>query len=167
MRTKTFAVVALVLVVLWSVGCSSAAKPAETAVTPDDSAGVTETLAPEAATIDDAQYIRDMGKSHKGETLQLLIVATEKTKAAADQTLLDLLPVYGDIQTYLVVEPTAQLKGLEPGSWVVFEAYRKAPSQETIDFMDRGSSPATVKQVTVLTTDPIPVVEDLEGDGSQ
>jgi hypothetical protein len=167
MRSRIIAVTTVVLLTLWAAGCSSPSTPADTAGTPDESAGVTETLAPEAATAEDAQYIRDMGKSHKGETLQLLIVATGKTKAAADQALLDLLPVYGDIQTYLVVEPTVQLKGLEPGSWVVFEAYREPPSQDTIDFMDRGSSAAYVKQVTVLTADPIPVVEDLEGDGSQ
>jgi len=163
MKTRVFALVVMVSLAVWAGGCT--AKPAAESDTGSaDSAGVTETLAPVAATSEDAQAIRDMGKSHKGETLQLLIIASEKTKAAADKRLLDLLPVYGDIQTYLVVEPTDQLKGLAPGSWVVFEAYRKVPEADTIDFMDRGPSPAYVKQVTVLTADPIPVVEDLEGE---
>lgn len=164
MRTRIVALTVMVSLAVWAGGCT--AKPAAdtTDAGPTDSAGVTETLAPEAATSEDAQAIRDMGTSHKGETLQLLVVATEKTKAAADKRLLELLPVYGDIQTYLVVEPSDQLKGLDPGSWVVFEAYRKAPSADTIDFMNRGPSDAYVKQVTVLTADPIPVVEDLEGE---
>lgn len=171
MKTGIALATMLVLVTVATAGCTGSGKsasgegPQEAA--PTDSAGVTETLAPEAATSEDAALIREMGKSHKGETLQLLILASEKTQAAANKVLLDTLPSFGDIQTYLVVEPTAHLKGLTPGLWVVFEAYRAKPSADTIDFMDRGPSSAYIKQATVLCDDPIPVVEDLEGEGTQ
>jgi hypothetical protein len=170
MKTRTTLALALLLTVLvTTTGCTTggtaAAGDPESATT--DSAGVTETLAPEAATADDIALIREMGKSHKGETLQLLILASEKSKSSAEKVLLGMLPLYGDVQTYLVIEPTEHLKGLTPGLWVVFEAYRKTPSTDTIDFMDRGSASAYMKQATVLCEDPIPVVEDLEGEGTQ
>jgi hypothetical protein len=168
MKTRIAVALLLALAVGAVVGCTGTTAPTSVAdPQAADSAGVTETLAPEAATSDDAALIREMGKSHKGETLQLLILASEKSQAAANKTLLEMLPSYGDVQTYLVVEPTEHLKGLTPGLWVVFEAYRKTPSADTIEFMDRGLSSAYVKQATVQCDDLIPVVEDLEGDGTQ
>jgi hypothetical protein len=169
MRTK-IALAVLLVVLVAATGCTTGSKPnavVDPGAAATDSAGVTETLAPEAATADDIALIREMGKSHKGETLQLLILASEKSQAAAEAVLLRMLPAYGDVQTYLVIEPTAHLKGLGPGLWVVFEAYRQTPTADTIEFMDRGASTAYTKQATVLCDDPIPVVEDLEGEGTQ
>jgi hypothetical protein len=170
MKTRIVLAMMLVLVAMAAIGCTGAGTPASSDATPgvsEDSASATDTLAPEAATSEDAALIRGMGKSHKGETLQLLIIASEKSQAAADKVLLDTLPSFGDVQSYFVVEPTDHLKGLAPGLWVVFEAYREMPSAETIEFMDRGPSAAYLKQATVLCDDPIPVVEDLEGEGTQ
>jgi hypothetical protein len=168
MKTRIVLTLSLVALAVAIGGCTGTPQPTSVAdPQAADSAGVTETLAPEAATNDDIALIREMGKSHKGETLQLLILASEKSQAAANKTLLDMLPAYGDVQTYLVVEPTEHLKGLTPGLWVVFEAYRQTPSADTIEFMDRGLSSAYTKQATVLCDDLIPVVEDLEGEGTQ
>jgi hypothetical protein len=168
MRTRIALATLLLVTTAVFGGCAGGAAPGATAdtegIAATDTAGVTETLAPEAATSDDAAFIREMGKSHKGETLHLLVVASEASQAAADKLLLDLLPSFGDRQVYLVAEPTAHLKGFKAGSWVIFEAYRAEPSPEDIEFMDRGPSPAYVQQSTILCDDPIPVVEDLEAD---
>jgi hypothetical protein len=109
---------------------------------------------------EDVTFIRSLGKSEKGAKLYALIVATEKTEAAGRKALLDILPRLGDVQSYLVLEPTDHLKGLTPGQWVVFEAHREKPISEDLEFIDRGPQKATIAQVTVVCDDPIPVFED-------
>lgn len=157
--------IAAITACVLTAGCSAAPKKTAPEAT---SAEVSETLAPVVADSGDIEYIRSLGKSHKGETLQLLIIASEKSEQAATKLLVDTLPSFGDVQPYLIVEPTAHFKGLTPGLWIVCEVYREAPSAETVDFMNRGpNADAYVKQATVLCSDSIPVVDDIEGEGTQ
>ena len=69
----------------------------------------------------------------------------------------------GDAESFFVVEPASHMTGLPAGKYYVFEMYRKKPSQDTIDSVDFGPTPAAVYKVTVKCTDPIPVVDDMEG----
>jgi hypothetical protein len=175
MRSRAIWVLVLLLLVLGALsGCTKGSTgssggastdgSSEVATLPgegDISTATAEVYSPE----EDADYIRSLGTSHKGEKLYALVIATEKTEAAGRKALLDTLPKLGDIQSYLILEPTDHLKGLKPGQWVVFEAYREKPITEDIEFIDRGPQKATITQVTVTCDDPIPVFEDqmLEG----
>jgi hypothetical protein len=174
MRSRSFWLLAVLLLVLGALagctgggagsGAGSADGSSEVATLPgesDLSTDAAEVYSPE----EDVEYIRSLGISHKGEKLYALIVATEKTEAAGRKALLDTLPKLGDIQSYLILEPTDHLTGLKAGQWVVFEAYKEKPITEDIEFIDRGPQKATIAQVTVTCDDPIPVFEDqmLEG----
>jgi hypothetical protein len=168
MRLRLACCLALVMLLTAAAGCTGGTAkqatdsgPPASAVTTADIPGVG------SAAEGDLQFIRDLGTSHKGETLYALVIASEKTEASAVKAALDAISQVGDVQSYFVVEPASHMSGLPAGMWHVFEAYRGTPDQETIDFMDRGPSPAKVYEVTVKCADPIPVVEDLEGDGTQ
>jgi len=62
-----------------------------------------------------------------------------------------------------LVQISDNFEGLEPGWWVVLEAYRSEPSPENLDFDRRGFPDAHVERATVRTSDPIPVYEDVVG----
>jgi hypothetical protein len=170
MRSRGFwLAVALLLVASALAGCTTGTRQStgdasvdgssEVATLPGEGDLATETAeaySPE----EDVAYIRSLGISHKGEKLYALIVATEKTEAAGRKALLETLPKIGDIQSYLVLEPTAHLTGLKAGQWVVFEAHREKPASEDIEFLDRGPQKASIVQVTIACDDPIPVYED-------
>lgn len=168
MRLRVACVLALVMLVTAAGGCTRPTTMLPAGGVPPASKVTTADIPGEgSATAGDLEFIRSLGKSHKGETLYALVVASEKTEAAANKAALETISQLGDAQAYLVVEPATHVSGLPAGGWYVFELYRASPTQDTIEFMDRGPSPATVYKVTVNTADPIPVVEDLEGDGTQ
>jgi hypothetical protein len=168
MKTRILAATVLALLAVVTVGCGGAAKKPAASGSPSASQVATSDLPGNvSANAGDLEFIRSLGKSHEGETLYALVVAVADTKAAADKAAIDTLSQVGDVQAYFVVEPASHVSGLPAGKWYVFETYRGKPSQDTIDFMDRGPSPATVYKVTINTSDPIPVVEDLEGAGTQ
>jgi hypothetical protein len=72
-------------------------------------------------------------------------------------------PLFGDMQSYFVVQLSDNFEGLKPGWWVVIEVYRGEPSPDNLAFDRRGFPDAYVKQATVRTSDPIPVYEDMVG----
>jgi hypothetical protein len=103
------------------------------------------------------------GTSQLGKTLYFVIGASVESEEEA-QTLLDeATPYFGDMQSYFIVQRSDNFEGMEPGWWVVFEAYRDEPSTENLDFGRRAFPDAYVKSATVLTSDPIPVYEDRLG----
>jgi hypothetical protein len=168
MRLRFVCLLALLVLATATAGCTGGtAKPADGGAPAASEVATADIPGMASATADDLEFIRDLGESHKGETLYALVVASAKTESAAKKAALDAISQVGDVQSYFVVEPASHITGLPAGDWYVFETYRASPDQETIDFMDRGSSPAKVFKVTVKCADPIPVVEDLEGDGTQ
>ncbi|MDO8916332.1 MAG: hypothetical protein Q7W16_09655 [Coriobacteriia bacterium] len=167
MRLRFVCVLVLLALATAAVGCTGGTKSATDGAPPASDVATEDIPGVALATDGDLEFIRSLGTSHKGETLFALVVASEKTESAATKAALETVSQVGDVQSYFVVEPASHMSGLAADMWYVFEAYRKTPDQETIDFMDRGPSPAKVFKVTVKCTDPIPVVEDLEGDGTQ
>jgi len=115
-------------------------------------------LSPEAA-----DYARDLGGvSHKGQKLYFVIGVSVESEAEALELLEDAKAV-GDMQTYFIVQNSTNFEGMNPGWWIIFEAYREYPSEDNIDFCRRAFPGAYVKSATVLTDDPIPVYEDMMG----
>ena len=103
------------------------------------------------------------GTSHDGETLYFVIGASVESEQAAQTILNDADPLFGDMQSYFIVQRSDNFEGLKPGWWVILEAYRSEPSSENLDFDHRGFPDAYVKQATVRTADPIPVYEEVVG----
>jgi hypothetical protein len=101
------------------------------------------------------------GTSHDGQTLSVVIGASVPTEAEAQAVLDAATPRFGDMQTYFIVQRSDNFAGMNPGWWVVIEAYRAPPSPENLALGRRGFPSAYVKRVTVRTDDPIPVYEDL------
>jgi hypothetical protein len=102
------------------------------------------------------------GKSHRGETLYFIIGASGKPEDFMQMKLDDAQPLFGDMQSYFIVQKTDNFKGMTPGLFVVLEAYRtRADAQENLDFANRGfedgKSSAYIKSAVVKTDDPIPV----------
>jgi hypothetical protein len=103
------------------------------------------------------------GTSHKGDTLFFVVGANVATKEEAQSALEAALPVFGDMQSYFIVQWSSNFDGMEPGQWVVIEAYRENPSAENVEFGQRAFPNAYVVRATVKTTEPIPVYEDRLG----
>lgn len=101
------------------------------------------------------------GTSHEGETLYTVIGASVETEARAQELLQNALPSFGDMQSYFIVQLSDNFMGMEPGWWVVIEAYYAEPDGAQLDFCRRGFPDAYVKRVTVETSNPIPVYEDM------
>jgi hypothetical protein len=113
---------------------------------------------------DSIAYAQSLGGvSHEGETLYLVIGATLDSEQQAKGMLDNAVPLFGDMQSYFIVQKSDSFEGLEPTWWVVLEAYRSEPSPENLDFDRRGFPMAYVQRATVRTSDPIPVYEDVVG----
>lgn len=110
-----------------------------------------------------AAYARGLGgKSHEGETLYVVIGASENSEAAATGKLKAAGPSFGDMQSYLIVEHSDHFEGMRPGYWVLVEAFRtQASAQQNISLTQRSFPDAYVKRVVVRCDDPIPVYDDL------
>ncbi|MDZ4064215.1 MAG: hypothetical protein U1E22_06040, partial [Coriobacteriia bacterium] len=108
-------------------------------------------------------YAQELGgKSHKGEALYFIIGASANPESFAQKRLDDAIPMFGDMQSYFIVQKSDNFDGMTPGWFVVMEAYRtEAEARENLDFARRGfedgkNSPY-IKRATVKTDDPIPV----------
>jgi hypothetical protein len=100
------------------------------------------------------------GRSHKGEKLYFVIGASCATEAEA-LAKLEPAKAVGDMQSYFIVQYSDNFDGMNPGWYVIFEAYHDYPSPENIEFCRRPFPGAYVKSATVLTSDPIPVYDDM------
>jgi len=108
-------------------------------------------------------YARQLGgKSHKGETIYFIIGQTGTPEGFVQNKLDQAGPLFGDMQSYFIVQKSDNFDGMAPGWFVAIEAYRtKAEAEENLDFAKRGfedgkNSPY-IKKATVNTADPIPV----------
>ena len=109
-------------------------------------------------------YAEDLGGiSHLGETLFFVVGARVESEEEARTRLDEAIPRFGDMQSYFIVQNSSNFEGMEPGHWIIIEAYRDEPSAENLDFGRRGFPDAQVTEATVLTEDPIPVYEELMG----
>lgn len=106
------------------------------------------------------------GSSHEGQALYFIIGASYSTEAAARAALTEAQHLFGDMQSYFIVQRSDSLEGLTPGQWVIVEGYRATPDETNLQFARRAFPDAYVKRATVRTGDPIPVYEDLVGLGS-
>lgn len=101
------------------------------------------------------------GGSHRGELLYVIIGSEHASEADARETLEEALPLFGDMQSYFIVQHSDNLAGLTPGRWVIVEAYRNHPDERNLQLARRAFPEARVARATVSTGDPIPVYEDL------
>lgn len=139
---------------------------------PEAPVGEQETSSPEPTSTASASKLSDTslayarsigGTPHRGELLYLVIGDTYPSEAAATAALNEALPVFGDMQTFFIVQRSDGFAGLVPGQWLVFEAYRLEPKPENLQLARRAFPEAAVRRATVRTDDPIPVYEDLVG----
>ncbi len=114
------------------------------------------------ASIDYAKQLG--GSSHEGEGLYLLVGARAASEREAQSLLDAAIPLFGDMQSYFIVQRSDAFEGLGSEDWVVVEAYRDEPSDKNVGFAQRAFPDATVVRVTVRTADPMPVYEDMVGE---
>ncbi len=109
-------------------------------------------------------YAEDLGGTpHRGQTLFFVVGAGVDSEEEARNLLDEVSPLFGDMQPYFIVQNSSNLDGMEPGRWVVVEAYRDEPSAENLDFGRRAFPDLKVVEATVLSDDPIPVYEEIMG----
>lgn len=106
------------------------------------------------------------GVSHKGEQLYVLVMTRDASETVAARRLAKAVPHLGDAQNYFVVVRADSLKGLEPGGFVVVEAYRGlTEAKDSAEFWGNRVGESwyrmDVVEVTVLDDTPLPVVEDI------
>lgn len=154
--------IGLVLALALAAGCAPAQDSVSSQPPPQ-----TPPAAPEVveASPQATSYAAELGgSSHEGEMLYLVIGATVTSEAEALGLLEDALPLFGDMQPYFIVQASDSFEPLTAGQWVIVEAYRDEPSPENLEFGRRAFPDARVERVTVRTSAPIPVYEDLVGE---
>lgn len=135
--------------------------PAEEAVPTEPAPGQESPSISQAA----SEYASELGGvSHDGDALYLIIGASTNSEELTQQRLDAAVPAFGDMQSYFIVQRSENFEGLEPGWFVVVEAYRDGGhAADNLEFAARGFEEPYVKRVVVRTTDPIPVYEDIVG----
>ena len=101
------------------------------------------------------------GTNHEGETLYFVVGASVRTEQEAQAALDKAIPLFGDMQSYFIVQKSDNFEGMKPGLLVIVEAYRTKPSKENLDFAKRAFPDASVRKAIVRTSDPIPMYEEL------
>jgi hypothetical protein len=100
------------------------------------------------------------GVSHQGETIHLVVGAVADTQQEAQTLLEGAQAAFGDQPTHFIVQKSDNFEGMEPGNWLVIEGYAAYPPAENIEFGKQVFPDATVQKAKVLTTDPIPVLDN-------
>lgn len=180
-RAKVMVALAIVVAVLVAVGAVACAdrhvtaSSSEVSSAPSSSTTATSAPAPTSTAVTDTgettdplsdriAYAKSLGGvPHEGASLFFVVGATTDTEGEAQALLEKALPYFGDMQSYFIVQQSDNFDGMEPGKWVVIEAYKENPSAENVDFGRRGFPNAYVLRATVKTSDPIPVYEDRLG----
>jgi hypothetical protein len=130
--------------------------------TPEPDYSVNQPPDPVPLPRDPIEYARALGgTSHKGRTLYFVIGASVASEREAQSLLDNSDPLFGDMQSYMIVQQSQHFEGMKPGYWVVLEAYMEYPTEESLQFCRRAFPGAYVKRATVLTSDPIPVYEEI------
>ena len=104
------------------------------------------------------------GTSQLDQPLYLVVGASFGTEQEAQTALDAALPLFGDMQANYIIQLSDNFDGLEPGSFVLIEAYwEESNATGALDFGRRAFPDVYVQAVTAKTADPIPVYEQLEG----
>lgn len=111
------------------------------------------------------------GRSHRGETLYFIVGAGGTPESFAQMKLDNAADAFDNIQFYFIVQKSDNFDGMDPGWFVVIDAYRtKDDAEKNLDnamsgFADGKNTPY-IKKATVKTDDPIPVnYVDFPGQG--
>lgn len=112
------------------------------------------------------QVAERSGPAHAGETIWALIVASERTRAAAEAQRQEAKDSLGEFETYFVVDESSHYAGMTPGWWVVFEPYRegshaRAQAADAKGWLASRGLDSYAKRVTVRCRDRFPLAEDL------
>lgn len=147
---------------------TTAVEPSTTTTTSTEPPATTEPAATPSETVELSAaalvYAEDIGGTpHRGQTLYFVVGASVGSEEEARTMLDQVAPLFGDMQSYFIVQNSSNLDGMEPGRWVIAEAYRDEPSAENLDFGRRAFPDLKVVEATVLTDDPIPVYEEIMG----
>ena len=146
------------------VGAAAADAATRTAPTPQPTAPSAPVATPQALAVsqESLYYARSIGGvSQQGRTLYFIVGTSVATEAEARAGLNRAIPLFGDMQSYFIVQRSDNFDGMKPGWWIVAEAYAKPPSADNLAFGKRAFKQAYVRRAVVHTTDPIPVYEDL------
>jgi hypothetical protein len=109
-------------------------------------------------------YAKNLGGwDHKGQDLYFIVGATYGSEAEAQAALDKALPLFGDQQSYFIVQHSDGFAGMAPGKWILIEAHFKNPSDDNMLFARRAFPDAQVVRAQVRVSDPIPVFEDMVG----
>ena len=84
-----------------------------------------------------------------------------KNEDDAQSKLKKAIPIFGDMQSHFIIQQSDNFEGMNPGWWVIVEAYKTKPSKENLDFAKRAFPDASVRKAIVRTSDPIPMYEEL------
>ena len=163
---RPIAAIMLAGCVVVCAGCGTAVRvdsPSPSRETSSTLPSVAESLSASAI-----EYSEELGGvSHKGEQVYLVLASTHERQSEASAALSAMLPSFGDTLVYFTVQRSDSFEGIEPGRWVVAEAYwtRSEAGQGLEWASGRGSETATIsptlESVIVRSDDPIPVVEDV------
>jgi hypothetical protein len=173
------ALAAAVAIVLSSSGClpassppvdiplvptTSTAPPASGSSTSQAGSGATSGENSTRVSAKSLAYAKNLGGwDHKGKDLYLIVGATYGSEAEAQAALDKALPLFGDQQSYFIVQHSDSFAGMAPGKWILVEAHFKTPSDDNMLFARRAFPDAQVVRGQVRVTDPIPVYEDMVG----
>ncbi|HET6352144.1 MAG TPA: hypothetical protein VFG89_08455 [Coriobacteriia bacterium] len=165
-RVLVFAIVVVSLSVM--TGCRPSEKPNQPAIgatvpaQPASSAPQPPSSVRQEVSSAALDYARGLGGTAQTDAELYLVVGTLASDETEAQLALDAaLPLFGDMQSYFIIQKSDNFEGVEPGVFMVVEAYDSEPSAENLEFARRAFPGAKVVRVKVLTADPIPVYDQL------
>ena len=66
------------------------------------------------------------------DRIRFVVGASVESEQEAQTMLEDAIPLFGDMQLYFIVQRSDNFQGMNPGWWVVIEAYQGEPSTENL-----------------------------------
>jgi hypothetical protein len=175
---KRILVALLVLALALAVGCTRRDELVDdSAQTPEESTPLTESagesggqeavpdlpkppLAPAGAPIGEMA-----GVAHTGETIGVMIVASETDRAGAEARRQQAQEALGEFQTYFLIDLSDHYEGMTPGYWVVFEAYStlaraQAAAVDNAPWLNSRGIDPYAKSATVKCADTFVLVDE-------
>lgn len=96
--------------------------------------------------------------NYKNQEMYLVILASEKTKEAAEDKIREIDPLLGDVENTFVVDESSHYEGLKPGYWIVIQGYTsKQSALYGAAFVVRGDFDPYIKKVIKRCSDDLDV----------